>query len=312
MISLSGNIKSLLLRVALFIVFFVIVTGIIGPPIIASRLLFEYHFFIYGNLGKMVIISAIIFLLLTWKRLQLLHFPPYKKFDVMFVILGFCFVPLFFLSTRFLLETSTPWSNIPLYLATHALLVLIPALGAVGSFGLPCIRTLVKEYKKELTICAIAALVLDVGIFQVWKLWPYFSGTVLLAVQFLLSRSFSLVKVFPNRGILVENFSVIIEESCSGLDSLFLFSTLYCVIGYIDWKSLNHTKYAFMYLPIAIGLFLVNILRVYLVILIGVLVSPKIAMELFHTYAGMILFLMYFGLFMKFFYRWMKNSKKSK
>jgi exosortase/archaeosortase family protein len=62
-----------------------------------------------------------------------------------------------------------------------------------------------------------------------------------------------------------------------------------------------------MFIPSSIGLFLVNILRVYLLIVIGASISPDLALTLFHTYAGIILFIIYFLLFWLTFYKWMKK-----
>jgi exosortase/archaeosortase family protein len=50
----------------------------------------------------------------------------------------------------------------------------------------------------------------------------------------------------------------------------------------------------------------VNILRVYLIILAGVLISPEITVQLFHSYAGMLLFIAYFGVFWGIFYKKIK------
>lgn len=307
MISLPNNLTSILLRVLVFLGLFVVVTGILGPQIVPTKLLYGYGFFIYGNLGKMVILSSIIFLLMTWKRLIAIPIPKYKKSDILFVVVGFLLIPVFSSVSKTLLSVSPPNQNIPLYLLTHLLLISIPALMGIGAFGLPFLVKVARTFPKELIICAVLSVVLDIGVFQVWKLWPYLSNAVLYVVRFAFSLTFPIVKVFPQRTILVQQFAVRIEESCSGLDSLFLFSTLYAVIGYIDWKTLHTKKYVLFYIPAAIGLFLVNILRVYLIILIGVLISPDIALKLFHTYAGMILFLLYFGIFMKFFYRRMKK-----
>jgi exosortase/archaeosortase family protein len=67
-------------------------------------------------------------------------------------------------------------------------------------------------------------------------------------------------------------------------------------------------KYLSLFPLAAVGLYLVNILRVYLLVLIGATISPKLAIQLFHTYAGMLLFIAYFFLFWTVFYR--KISKK--
>ena len=130
---------------------------------------------------------------------------------------------------------------------------------------------------------------------------------VLRAVYFLFSLTFQPVVRIPPRALFVKNFVVSIEEACSGVDSLFLFRTLYICIGTIDWKKFNKLKLILMFFPAVMGLFLVNILRVYLLILIGVLTNPQVTIQLFHTYLGMILFIIYFTIFWRFTYRWMKS-----
>ncbi len=75
-----------------------------------------------------------------------------------------------------------------------------------------------------------------------------------------------------------------------------------------EWKKVNLTKAAGAYLPLAIGLYLVNILRVYLLVLIGVLWSPVVAVKLFHTYAGMVFFIVYFLGFYKYIYGTFKRK----
>jgi hypothetical protein len=68
------------------------------------------------------------------------------------------------------------------------------------------------------------------------KLWPIFSDGVLEAVRFLLSLINSNVQVIQPRILVVNDFAIGIEQACSGLDSLFLFSSLYVLIATLDFK----------------------------------------------------------------------------
>jgi exosortase/archaeosortase family protein len=91
------------------------------------------------------------------------------------------------------------------------------------------------------------------------------------------------------------------------LDSLFLFSSLYLLIALLDFKEFNKIKLVIMAIPAVIGLYLVNILRVYLLIIIGAYISRDLSTKLFHTYLGMVLFIIFFFVFWKLFYSWMKK-----
>jgi len=198
-------------------------------------------------------------------------------------------------------------SNIPLFLMTHLLIILIPLFLIPGVFGVSFICSFIKKYKKQILIAASMGILFDISIFYVWKLWPIFSTMVLHAVYFLLTLTFKEVYIVPPFGIFLTNFVVFIEEACSGVDSLYLFSLLYLFLAFLDWRKFNKRKLLLMFVPSIIGLFLVNILRVYILILAGVFVSPELTVTLFHTYIGMIFFIIYFILFWRFLYDWMKE-----
>jgi exosortase/archaeosortase family protein len=240
---------------------------------------------------------------------RLKDIPPitYDKRFLIFIVGAFSNLPLFFLCASSLVVQKNISSNLGLLLASHFFLLLSSILLIPGVFGTPFIVKFFKIFKRELGICAGLSAVFYVAIWQVWKLWPLFSGAVLNTVRYLMSLTFPIVQVFPPRTLLVQKFAVSIEQSCSGLDSIFLFTCLYILIVLIDRRILNITKVLLVFIPALIGLFMVNILRVYLLVLIGVLISPQLAATLFHTYAGMVLFIVYFLLFLRFVYGWMKK-----
>jgi exosortase/archaeosortase family protein len=299
--------KRTLQRIVVFLILFILVSGIIGPWVISTKLLYGFSFFIYGNLGKMVLVSTIAFVLYERESLQKIKIPPYNKKNLLYVFLSFLLIPVFFLTAQSLLRQPTMYANIPLLLITHILLILIPILLIPGVFGTAFIRTFIREYKKQILIAVAMGVLFDISIFYVWKLWPIFSTMVLHAVYFLLSLTFKEVYIVPPFGIFLTNFVVFIEEACSGVDSLYLFSLLYLLLAFLDWRKFNKKKLLLMFVPSIIGLFAVNILRVYVLILAGVLVSPELTVTLFHTYIGMIFFIIYFILFWRFLYAWMKE-----
>lgn len=303
----TTELKRILLRLLLFSVLFITISGIIGPWVISTKLLYGFNFFIYGNLGKLVLFSIIVFGLLVRKRLKDLRKLPEVKGNILYIALSLLLIPVFFLLGNKLLQYESFNTNLPLSIATHGILILMPALLLPGIFGFNFLTAFARRFWKELSACLGISIVYDIAIFQVWKLWPIFSDGVLGAVHFLFSLTSSNVQVWPPRTIIVNDFAVSIAEACSGLDSLFLFSSLYLLIGILDFKNFNKIKLICMFIPAAIGLYLVNIFRVYLLITIGAYISPDLAIKLFHTYLGMVLFIIFFFIFWKFSYKWMKK-----
>lgn len=331
-----NRVSSFYTSLIIFLVLFIAVSGIIGSWVIGTRLLYGFYFFIYGNMGKMVIFSAIIFYLLTRGRLSTtlntiyqstlslnktettkaklktktlpIQKSSYDKRNMLFILASFIVTVLFFSVTKILLSYPSFFSNLPLSLFTHALIIIIPILLALGVFGPKFLKRFINLFKKELLICLALSIIFYFAIFYVWQLWPYVSFLVLHIEYTLLTLTFKNVHIIPPLTLFLGNFGVEIEQSCSGLDSLFLFTTLYLFIGILDWKTFNHKKLFLMFIVAAIGLFFVNILRIYLLLLAGVFISPTLTAQLFHTYLGMVLFIIYFIFFWKLFYQWMKKN----
>jgi exosortase/archaeosortase family protein len=71
----------------------------------------------------------------------------------------------------------------------------------------------------------------------------------------------------------------------------------------MDWKRLHVRRY-FVVFPLALlGLFACNILRVFGLVMAGYYINPRIAFSLFHTYAGMLFFILYSAIFWALAYR---------
>lgn len=132
---------------------------------------------------------------------------------------------------------------------------------------------------------------------------------MLAAVNAMLSLSFK-TRIVPPYTLYVNHFGIAVAEACSGLDSLFMFSMLYLLVVGSEWSSIKKWRAVLAYVPLAIGLYLINILRVYVMVVIGAVWSPYIAIHLFHTYAGMILFLLYFMAFFKWGWKWLVKERE--
>jgi hypothetical protein len=141
----------------------------------------------------------------------------------------------------------------------------------------------------------------------VWSLWPYFSMVVMKVVSFLLNLVGD-VTIINSNTLIYDGFAAQIAEACSGVYSIFIFTGLYLFAVFLDWKIMNKRKAALIFVPAVIGAFLANILRVFLLMVVGAHVSREAALGLYHSYAGMIFFLVYFLIFWLIFYKWMKKK----
>lgn len=298
--------NSLLVRLVIFCTSYIIVSGLIASWVVTSRLLEDFYFSIYTNIGKLLLFSIIIFGILIRKEISDLERLPKAKTNLVSLLFSLILIPIFFILGSTLLEGEFFGTNIVLSLASHIVLMAIPILLLFGVFGFEFLVGFYRRFKREISLCLLISAIFDVAIFQVWKLWPFFSSGVLLAVSFLLSFT-SRVQFFPPRTLLVEDFAVSVEQACSGLDSLLLFSSLYILIAVLDWKFFNKTKLAIMFVVAAIGLYIVNIARVYTLIVIGAYVSKELSIKLFHTYLGMVFFIIFFFAFWKLSYSWMRR-----
>ncbi len=301
--------NKLLIRLLIFCISFIILSGWYGPWIIGTKLLYSFYFFVYGNLGKVLLFSVLALAIVIGKRYKEIKVPNYDKHAFVFLLIAWILAPLFFpIASLLLLEISFT-SNLPLSILAHSFIIVIPFLLALGIFGIKFWINFLNIFKKEIYLCAGLALFFYFMIFYIWTFWPYFSDIVLRSVQFLFSLSFDNVVVFEPRTLFVESFAVTIDQACSGLESFLLFTGLCSLIAYVDRRKINWKKFIMFYLFGILGTFLVNILRVYGIIWAGLIFSPQIAAELFHTYLGMIFFLLYFVFIVKYFYKYVINEK---
>lgn len=89
----------------------------------------------------------------------------------------------------------------------------------------------------------------------------------------------------------VDNFAVHIAAQCSGVEGFVLvggFVTIYAVLFH---ATIRHSRFWLIVLPIALlASWLLNIVRIAVLVLLGAHVSPRLAVDGFHSYAGWIFF----------------------
>lgn len=280
-------------RVIAFVGLFVLISGAAGPRIIASDIFFSAGFGVYGSVGKALIFGLVALVLLVRTKPQA-AIAPWRP-----ALLGWGVASVIaFIASWIAVGGLIAGQSTPLNLAlAHGGLLLSVAFAGLACFGTRNLRMLYNVYKRELLIAAGIAAAFWVFLTAVYALWQPIATVVMYSVDFLLQLTGLTTAVIPPNQLLLDKFGITVAESCSGIESIALFTGLYIIVGLLDWPRLRRTRY-FVVFPIALFLLMVfNILRVYGLIVAGYFINAEIAFTLFHTYAGLVFFMIYSGLF---------------
>lgn len=122
--------------------------------------------------------------------------------------------------------------------------------------------------------------------------WNYTGDTTIRLVEFLLRPFAGGPIVRPEPFIIgTDAFRVRIAPGCSGFHGIGLITAL--LVGYFWWfRGLHRFPQSLLLLPVGIALvWLANVVRITSLILVGIWISPEIAVDGFHSTAGWIAFL---------------------
>lgn len=299
--------KQFLWKTGIFVTVFIIFSLIIGSKIFTADFINLWKISIYTRIGYILLFSIAGFILLYRQRLT--HFKKfkYKPKDALMLIISIITLIGFYLIEIYSAQIPVTILNLIL---VHILGISIFLFLATGIYGIDFSKHFIKNFKKELIYFLIFGIVVYAFMNFVWNLWPYLSLAVLKVTQFLLNLIGIEVLVLGPSTISIQGFAAQIAEACSGIYSIFIFAALYLFIVLLDWNKINKNKAAALFIPAILGAFLFNILRVFILMLVGAYVSRNLALGLYHSYSGMIFFLIYFLVFWGLSYRWMKEKNK--
>lgn len=260
-----------------------------------------------GKVINSVVFVIIIFIIFIKDRVKKLEI---KKTTLKNIII-FGLISIFFLifqyAFKYLIKINLEFALQHVYFFTSIKLlinILFLVFFALAIYGFSSISILIKTFYKEIMFFSglVVVYFFIIDFFQ--RFWFALSLTVRKILFHLLSLTFSDIYIGasdpygPTLG--VGNFIVGISKECSGIDSMLLFISLYIFICILNWKDLNKKRMAILFIPGLIGTFAYNIIRLYLLMLVGVFISPKFAAEVFHSNIGWILFLGFFIIFWHF------------
>lgn len=299
---MNKDTKDLLKRFLVFLVILTIGSSLIFKSVTDLGLLYPFSFYFYGNLGKVALLGIVLLILQLKKHLYDITFLK-ARWNFFYLVLSVILLGIiYYLINNGLTYLLVPSEDLILYLYIHLALISLPIIVALGVVDIEFLKNTITTYKKQLLLSTLVSILCFFGIFWLWDLWPFFSKGVTLVVFSILVFFTKNIEYFPPRTLFLDNFFVEIDKACSGVESLFLFSVLFLFMALIDRKELTGFKAIGVYILGIFLLYLVNIMRVLLIVIIGAKISPDLAMGLFHSYAGMILFLIYFFLFTKLVY----------
>ncbi|MFP4273735.1 MAG: exosortase E/protease, VPEID-CTERM system [Paracoccaceae bacterium] len=124
-----------------------------------------------------------------------------------------------------------------------------------------------------------------------WTLQPL-AQTTFAGVALLLSVLGAPVGVDPPRAIIgVEGFFVEVADQCSGIEGFALVTGFLAIYALITRATLRMGRFWLLVFPLALlASWLFNLLRIAALILIGANVSPELAVNGFHSFAGWLAF----------------------
>jgi len=108
----------------------------------------------------------------------------------------------------------------------------------------------------------------------------------------------------------IKEFVVAVGPACSGIQSIIAFTILFISASIFlkENKEIIISKFIKYYLIAVIFLYMLNILRIIILIYIGAYISEKMAIDLFHEYFSSIVFLIFFIIYIK---KYIKNIFKN-
>lgn len=233
-----------------------------------------------------------LFIFINKDRLRDAHFKTPLFEALLFEVLALFF---FFASAKWFADP-----NWPSILRVEFILNTLRGLSLVlALFGTHFIRT----FLADLLIIGAILLPIELSALVVDSLWPYSSRITLAGLQVALPLTGLPYEINTSTFLVrLKDFRVSIGAPCAGLQSLLTFSGLYLMMILLlraKKIALSWKRVVLFLIGGCLIVYILNTLRVLLILLIGVLYSEEFAITTFHSSIGSILFLIFFVLYIK-------------
>jgi exosortase/archaeosortase family protein len=258
--------------------------------LISDGLTFYINYILFG-----------LFIVFTWKKIQ--QIPQYPQQWMQSVI---CVSIAILLAYYPILYEWAPNTILKMY-----------ALLAMAGIGQICIfvgvfnTRFIRAFRFEVLFTILLIIIFYLSSVMIDQHWQYSSYVTFLGLRLilpLLPVTYTLnSEIFE---VTVEDFTVFIGPPCAGIHSLMTFVILFLVWIFL---TIHRQRFAwgrvcFIFLAGIVGVFLVNTIRVILILLVGAWYSQEFAVTVFHHNIGAILLLLFILLFFKWVAPFMRKS----
>ncbi|MBP9717946.1 archaeosortase/exosortase family protein [Candidatus Gracilibacteria bacterium] len=284
----------IILRSAFFL-YFVFFFKFLRPLITLN--LYDYKVFYNDGFVQYIWLAVIpLFLMINWNE-KGISTADYKKDTKEFTWwMGLFILASLFISVRFL----ESYSRHTMEYSEIALNFIRDIIIFFACFG----RHFIKQFRRQLL--SIVAIILPLFISNLIEeaYWTY-SSTIILAALNVIFWIIPLPHqvIFSSYLVKLGDFSVIIGVPCAGFQSLTAFLALFILALVMMKKNhakLNTKKIILWMVGGLVLVYLLNVLRILLILLVGALFSQEFAITIFHSSIGAILFLLFFVFYMRF------------
>jgi exosortase/archaeosortase family protein len=281
------------------------------PHFLKNLLVSTMHWEEYINMpetmrvfNKIVVLEVLFFLIILFmlynKEILLkIRIPGLNtRSSIIFALISYASVSYYYASQVFAVhyELFEGFLPILIVLSQFIALALFLIFAGITVFGTRYPVEIYRKTSPQPYYFGAALIILTICMSLFEKAWPFFSGNVSKILYFMLDKFYAVDMFLDNSVpvIMINDFAVSIGSPCSGIDSMLLFTAFFAGIFALDYNKLKKLNFTIFFIIGFLGVILVNILRLFLLIVIGVEFSPEFAVGMFHTNAGWILFIIYF------------------
>lgn len=309
----SKGFKDFLIRTLVLVGFFLLMQIVISNVVVDESLPYNFKLFSTMDLVKTGFVVLILFFLFVRKKLfDMKEYGVSVRQSVLFGVLTILSVCNYFwlkkmivLNAEFVLNYVV-FFEVLRYLALFIILVFL----VLAVYGMDFVKDFIRKFKKEIIgffFCFFVIYFLLVYLQRFWSFFANLAGHVAYFVLSLIDSTTVFNNSFEKPILIFKDFMVGIAKPCSGTDSILLFVFLYVIAVAYDWEVFNKFKAVLIFVPAVVSVFFLNVLRILLIIFVGAYWSRGLALGIIHANLASLIFIIYFAIFWKVSYRWMKR-----
>lgn len=287
--------RSFLRRIVLFLALYTVMAL---SQSTVNQLLYDFSP-IYSNklLGYLIFPIIFIFLVLRWDKIKQIKYYTFSN-----KLFGWCmFASLACLLAPIKIFGKSLMANQDLFITVYFFLFLFAFLFlflAILNY------TVINLFHKEITFIVGIYIFYTLVQLAEHNFWPYMSHFIIRTLQSIVPIFFKGMQFsVQNYNVIYKKFSVNVGPSCAGFHSLATFSVLFFLALFLlknGEKKIRYFKTFMAFLAGLVAIFLLNIFRVAVIVIIGGDVSPQLALNLFHEYLSAIFLILIFLFYLYF------------